>query len=177
MMLQTALTRALLGAVLFSVSGCAAAPINKPIDLGPVATGSGSLTAARQYLEGRWSLESFEVYPPGKPVITLKGQGTLTYDDFSNLAMEIRTDQATADLLSAAGIEVQSGTISSRGRTAVDMQHRTLTYILEGQPAAGTGPLATSRPRHWQVDGNVLTLTTKDDAGNPASISRWRKNP
>ena len=174
MMLQSALTRALLGAVLFSVSGCAAAPIKKPIDLGPV---SGSLTEARKYLEGRWTLESFEVHPPGKPVVTLKGQGTLTYDDFSNLAMEIRTDQATGDLLSAAGIDVQNGIISSRGRTALDMQNRTLTYILEGQPAAGTGPLATNRPRYWQVDGNLLTLTTKDNAGNPASISKWRKNP
>jgi len=177
MMLQSVLTRALLGAVLLIVSGCAAAPINKPIDLGPVATGSGSLTAARKFLEGRWTLDSFEVHPPGKPVVTLKGQGTLSYDDFGNLAMEIRTDQATSDLLQAAGIDVQSGTISSRGRTAVDMQNRTLTYILEGQPAGGTGPLATSRPRHWQVDGNLLTLTTKDDAGNPASIGRWRKNP
>jgi hypothetical protein len=174
MMLQSVLTRALLGAVLFSVSGCAAAPINKPIDLGPV---SGSLTEARKYLEGRWTLESFEVHPPGKPVVTLKGQGTLSYDEFSNLAMEIRTDQATADLLSAAGIDVQSGVISTRGRTAVDMQNRTLTYILEGQPAAGTGPLSTRRPRYWQVDGNLLTLTTKDDAGNPTSIGKWRKNP
>ncbi len=177
MMLQSGWTRALLGAVLFSVSGCAAAPINKPIDLGPVATGSGSLVEARKYLEGRWTLESFEVHPPGKPVVTLKGQGTLTYDEFSNLAMEIRTDQATADLLSAAGIDVQSGTISSRGRTAVDMQNKTLTYIIEGQPASATGPLATRRPRYWQVDGNLLTLTTKDDAGNPASIGKWRKNP
>jgi hypothetical protein len=32
-----------------------------------------------------------------------------------------------------------------------------------------------SRPRHWQVDGNVLTLTTKDDAGKPVSVSKWRK--
>ena len=176
MMLQSALTRALLGTVLLVVSGCAAAPINKPIDVGPVASGSGSLTAARKYLEGRWTLESFEVHPPGKPVVMLKGQGTLSYDDFGNLAMEIRTDQATSDLLQAAGIEVQNGIISSRGRTAVDMQNRTLTYILEGQPA-GTGPLATSRPRYWQVDGNLLTLTTKDNAGNPASISKWRKNP
>jgi hypothetical protein len=177
MMLQSALARALLGAVLFGVSACAAAPINKPIDLGPVATGSGSVTAARKFLEGRWTLESFEVHPSGKPVVTLKGQGTLTYDDFGNLSMEIRTDQATSDLLQAAGIEVQNGTISSRGRTAVDMQNRTLTYLLEGQPAAGTGPLATSRPRYWQVDGSVLTLTTKDNTGNPASLGRWRKNP
>ena len=88
---------------------------------------------------------------------------------------EIRVDVATTDLLRAGGIDVQDGKISSSGRTAVDMQKRTLTYMLEGQPAAGTGPLATSRPRYWQVDGNLLTLTTKDDAGRPTSIGRWRK--
>ena len=109
-------------------------------------TGAGSLTAARAYLEGRWSLESFEVHPAGKPVVTTKGQGTLTYDDFGNLTIEIRVDVATTDLLRAGGIDVQDGKISSSGRTAVDMQKRTLTYMLEGQPAAGTGPLATSRP-------------------------------
>jgi hypothetical protein len=175
MMLQSALTRALLVAVLFSVSGCAAAPINKPIELGPVGSGRGSLTEARKYLEGRWTLETFEVFPPGKPVVTLKGQGTLTYDEFGNLAMEIRADQAASDLLRAAGIAIQDGTISSSGRTAVDMQNRTLTYVIEGQPVGGTGPLAPGRPRHWQVEGSVLTLTTKDDAGNPASVGRWRK--
>jgi hypothetical protein len=49
--------------------------------------------------------------------------------------------------------------------------------VIEGQPVAGSGPLAPSRPRHWQVDGNVLTLTTKDDAGNAVSVGRWQKVP
>jgi hypothetical protein len=174
MMLQSALTRALLAIVLFSLSGCAAGP-KRPIKLGPVDTGAGSITEARKYLEGRWTLESFEVHPAGKPVVTLKGQGTLTYDEFGNLVMEIRTDQATSDLLRAAGIEIRDGVISSSGRTAVDLQNRTLTYVIQGQPVGGTGPLAPSRPRHWQVEGSVLTLTTKDDAGNPASVGRWKK--
>ena len=174
--MRSVLTCVMLGTVLFSLSSCAGAPIQKPIYGGPVDTGGGSLTEARKYLEGRWTLESFEVHPPGKPVITLKGQGTLTYDAFGNLAMEIRTDQAGSDLLRAAGIDIRDdGVISSTGRTAVDLQNRTLTYMIEGQPAAGTGPLAPSRPRYWQVEGAVLTLTTKDDAGSPASVGRWRK--
>jgi hypothetical protein len=174
-MLQSALTRALLGTALVSLSACAGSGRERPIKMGPVDTGAGSVTAARKFLEGRWALESFEVYAPGKPPLTLKGQGTLTYDEFSNLAMEIRTDQATSDLLRAAGIDVQGGTISVSGRTAVDVPNRTLTYMIQGQPAAGTGPLATSRKRYWQVEGGVLTLTTKDDAGNPTSVGRWKK--
>jgi hypothetical protein len=54
-MLRSVLTFALLATVLFSMSGCAGAPIQKPIDVGPVATGGGSLTEARKYLEGRWA--------------------------------------------------------------------------------------------------------------------------
>jgi hypothetical protein len=175
MVLRSALTRVLLSTALFWISACAAAPINKPIKGGPVDTGSGSLTAARKFLEGRWSLESFEVHPPGKAVVALKGMGTLTYDDFGNLRMEIRADQAASDQLRAAGVDIRDGTISSDGRTAVDMENRTLTYSIEGQPAAGTGPLAMNRPRYWQVEGNLLTLTTKDDAGNVATVGRWRK--
>jgi hypothetical protein len=175
MTLRSAVTRVLLATVLISLSACAGAPIEKPINVGPVATGAGSLTEARKYLEGRWTLESFEVRRPGQAPVTLKGMGTLNYDEFGNLRMDIRVDQAVSDLLRASGIEIRDGTISSSGRTAVDLQNRTLTYVIQGQPAGGTGPLATSRPRHWQVEGDVLTLTTNDDAGNVASVGRWRK--
>ena len=175
MILRSTLTRVLLTMVVLSMSACAAAPINKPIKVGEVDKGAGSVTEARKFLEGRWTLESFEVHPPGKPVVNLKGMGTLTYDDFGNLRMEIRADQAASDQLRAAGIDIRDGIISSDGRTAVDMPNRTLTYVIQGQPAAGTGPLAMNRPRHWQVDGDVLTLTTRDDAGNVASVGRWRK--
>ncbi len=158
-------------------AGCAAAPRQKPIELGDVNTGAGSLAAARRYLQGRWSLISYEVFPPGRAPIQLKGKGTLSYDEFGNLDMEIRVDPATAKLLDGAGIQSDQGVISTKGRTAVDMQARTLTYILEGQPPLGApgGPLAPNRPRHWEVAGNVLTLTTNGDDGKPASVGRWQK--
>ena len=158
-------------AALMLLAAAAAAYAGEPRQRSKVDTGPGSLTAARKYLEGRWGLESFEVRPPGKPPIMLKGSGVLNYDDFGNLTMEIRADQDTSDLLRAAGI-------STKGRTAIDLQNRTLTYFLEGQRSGyvtGGGPLAPNRPRHWEVTEDVLTLTTKDDAGAPLSISRWKK--
>ena len=174
MVMRSGLIRTLLVPLLLSVGGCAAAPRERPVRMGPVDEGAGSITAARKYLEGRWTLESFDVFPPGKPPVALKGSGTLTYDDFGNLEIEIRADQAASDLLRAAGIDIRDGIISSEGRTAVDMQNRTLTYVIQGQPS-GAGPLALNRPRHWQVEGDVLTLTTKDDAGNPLSVGRWKR--
>ena len=108
--------------------------------------------------------------------MTLKGSGTLTYDDMGNLRMEVRADQASSDLLRAAGIDIRDGTISTDGRTTIDMQNRTLTYVLQGQaPLVKGGPLAMERPRHWVVDENTLTLTTKDDAGQPLSVGHWTR--
>lgn len=170
------LLRTLLVTAFVGVSACAPAQLKKPIYMGPVDNGPGSLTEARKYLEGKWSLESFEVRPAGKAAIKVNGQGTLTYDDFGNLTMEIRADKAGVDLLKQSGIDIQNGMISTKGRTVVDLQNKTLAYVLEGQPKNATGPLALNRLRYWQVDGDLLTLTTKDDAGNPASVGRWRKS-
>jgi hypothetical protein len=160
-----------------AAAGCTGAPRGRPLPTTRVEKGPGTLSDARKFLQGRWTLESFEVRPPGKAPIAVKGSGTLDYDDFGNLRMELRADQATSDALRAAGIDMREGVVSTEGRTVIDLQHKTLTYVLEGQPPASTGPLAPSRPRHWEVTGDTLTLTTKDDAGAPLSIGRWKRNP
>ena len=156
-------------------AACSGGPRQRPVEMGPVSTGAGTLSAARTFLQGRWTLESFEVRPPGKTPIQLKGAGTLLYDDSGNLKMDIRADEGSSDLLRAAGIDIRDGMISTEGRTAIDLQNRTLTYVLQGQKPLIRGPLGTERPRHWVVEGDILTLTTKDDAGQPLSIGRWRK--
>jgi hypothetical protein len=138
-----------------------------------------TLAEARKFLQGRWALESFEVRPPGKEPIFPKGSGVLNYDDFGNMRVEIRADEASSDLLRAAGINIRDGIISSNGRTVIDLQNKTITYFVEGQRSSlqtGGGPLAFNRPRHWEVAGDVLTLTTKDEAGAPLSITRWKKS-
>ena len=146
---------------------------------GPADTGPGTLAAARKYLEGRWSLMSFEVFPPGGQGLRVEGAGTLTYDAFGNLDVEIRVDEKTALALHDVGIPTTNGRLSTRGRTVVDMQARTLTYVLQGQPPLGapSGPLALNRPRHWHVEGNTLTLTTQDGNGQRLSVARWQKGP
>jgi hypothetical protein len=146
---------------------------------GPVDTGPGTLAAARKYLEGRWRLLTYDVRLPGKPPVILKNEGTLTYDAFGNLTIEIYVDPETAKTLAEGGIHTTKGVLITSGKTAINMQARTLTFLIEGQPKLGapSGPFALNRPRHWQVDGNVLTLTTRGDDGQPASIGRWEKVP
>jgi hypothetical protein len=159
---------------------CVGAPRQRQLALERVQTGrAGTLADARKFLQGRWALESFEVRPPGKAPIFPKGSGVMTYDDFGNMRIEIRADEASSDLLRAAGINIRDGIISSDGRTVIDLQNKTLTYFVEGQASSlktGGGPLAPNKPRHWEVTGNVLTLTTRDDNGAPVAISRWKKS-
>jgi hypothetical protein len=159
-----------------AAAGCASAPRERPIPLGEVNSGAGTLASARKFLEGRWTLESFEVYPPGKGAVPLKGSGSLLYDDMGNMRMEIRADQQSADVLRRAGIDIRDGVISTDGRTAIDLQNRTITYVLEGQAPLIEGPLNMRYPRHWVVEGDTLTLTTKDPSGKPLSVGRWKRS-
>ena len=170
---------ACLTVLLAATAAYAAAPRQTQPPSARTVSGGPTLAEARKFLQGRWALESFEVRPPGKAPIFPKGSGVLNYDDFGNMRVEIRADEASSDLLRAAGINIRDGIISSDGRTVIDLQNKTITYFVEGQRSSlqtGGGPLAFNRPRHWEVVGDVLTLTTKDEAGAPLSISRWKKS-
>jgi hypothetical protein len=144
---------------------------------GTVNTGPGTLASAREFLKGRWVLESFEVRLPNQPPIVLKGGGVMVYDDKGNLTMNIKADEKSSDLLRAGGVDIRDGAIVAEGRTAIDIQNHTLTYVLGKQAPLIRGPLGTDRPRHWVVDNDVLILTTKDQAGHETSVGRWRKSP
>jgi len=52
-----------------------------------------------------------------------------------------------------------------------------VSAFAQAQPPAGapSGPLALNRKRHWVVEGNVLTLTTKADDGKALSVAKWQK--
>jgi hypothetical protein len=167
--------------VLFgTLAGCAGAPRTAPVQLGPVATGAGTVESARRYLEGRWDLISYDLAPAGAPRIHLAdASGTLIYDAYGNLEMQVRVPDDVAAEFTRSGVPVKNGMISTTGRAALDLQSRTLTYFPEGQPpllsGAPAGPLATSRPRNWSLEGDDLVLTIKGDDGEPVSVSRWRK--
>jgi hypothetical protein len=166
--------------LVIGLAGCSAAPRQRPIKGGPVDTGAGTLTAARKYLEGRWALESFRIFEPGKATpVDIKAEGTVSYDEYSNLTMDVRGDASAVAALKAAGVPATNTGFSSSGRVVVDMTKRTLTYMIskDGSVAAPTGPLALNRPRFWEVAQDLLTLTTKDDAGKPLMVSTWRRMP
>jgi|SRR5215510_12351471 len=164
--------------VLVGAAGCAGAPRQKQLPIGKAETGAGTIAQARKYLEGRWSLVSLDVFPPNGSPIHAKRTGTLVYDEFANMTVDLRVDNDTALLFEQVGIPVRNGVVSTKGKTQVDMTGRTLSYILDGQALIrpATSPLDTNRPRHWEVNGNTLTLRTKDDKGTDLSVAVWQKS-
>jgi hypothetical protein len=169
---RTAMACSLLACV-----SCASAPRQRPLPVGKADTGPGTTSSARQFLQGRWSLLSMDLFPPNEPVIHVIGSGVLTYDNFANMTVDLRLDPATASLFERIGIPAPNGVVSTTGRTLVDMTTQTLSYTLEGQQAVrpATHPLDTNRPRYWEVLGNTLTLRTKDGTGAVLSVAVWQK--
>ena len=162
--------------VTVTAAGCAPAPNNRPLRTTPVETGAGTVAAARDILQGVWVLESFEVFPEGRPPIALSGKGRMVYDGYANMTMDLQPEPGTVTALEGAGVPVRNGRISISGRTVVDMQGRTLTFVTEAATTGpADGPLALSRPRHWAMEDGLLTLATHDDGGRVVAATRWRK--
>jgi hypothetical protein len=159
------------------IGACAAKPLDRPLPLGPPKTGPGTIAEARKYLQGRWTFVSMEIFPAGQPPIKVKGTGTLVYDEFANMDVEIHVDPETVKQVEKIGIPVPNGVIQTKGQTLIDMSGHTLRYVREGEDVIRplTHALDIGRPRYWEAEANQLTLRTKDDKGAVLSVSVWRK--
>src|SRR5262245_57338213 len=152
-------------------TACAAAPRGRPIPGPKIDTGPGTLAEARKRLEGTWSLVSMDVFPPNQPPIKMVGSGTMRYDDFANMTVDLRVDPKTESLFESIGISAPNGVVSTTGCTNINLANKTLVYVLEGQPVIrpATSPIATNRPRYWEVDGNRLTIRSTRANGQDQS--------
>ena len=168
-------------AVLISaaLSGCAAAPLDRPLKTSKVETGMGTLTDARNRLSGTWTLVSLDLFPPGQPPIHDAAAGALVYDEYSNLKVDLRLTPAAVKLAQQIGIPLApDGSLNTTGHAVIDLERKALSYVFEGQKPMrqATNPLDTNLPRYWELNGNELTLRTKDDKGTVLSVTVWRKN-
>jgi hypothetical protein len=71
--------------IVVALPACAAAPRERPIELGPVDTGLGSVEHARRTLEGTWKLERFDMRNPSGQWVPVKAEAVLVYDAYGNL--------------------------------------------------------------------------------------------
>lgn len=168
---------------LFIALGATAIGCTKYQSAPPAAPPSGhekgpqTLAQARQYLVGKWTLVTMDVYPPNAPAIKNAATGTMLYDEFSNMTVTMAFNPEAAKLAEKIGIPTKDGVLTTTGRTLIDIGQRSLSYVLEGEPdyRPVRHPLDTNLPRYWEANGNRLTLRTKDTTGKLLTESIWQK--
>jgi hypothetical protein len=161
------------------LSGCAKAPLDRPLKTSKVDIGVGTLTEARARLTGSWTLLKLDLFPPGEPPIHEAASGILNYDEYSNLKVDLKLTPAAVKLAQKIGIPITpDGTLTTTGHAVIDLERRALSYVFEGQSPMRQAkhPLDTNLPRYWELKDNELTLRTRDEQGTVLSVAVWRKN-
>ena len=89
--LRRAMNRSLLlAAAVLALAGslaCKAESLERPLDVGPVASGPGSIEAERRRLQGSWRLDRFEVIDSAGAARVVRAEAILTYDEYGNLTV------------------------------------------------------------------------------------------
>lgn len=149
---------------------CSSAPRQKPIGLGEVDTGPGSLEATRRALQGTWSLVSLELVDPAGARKPVKATGQLTYDAYGSMKISGRIDDApdrTPVLLDFSG------------RIVIDTQRKQFypADLVAGQPVDQSRlvPVSPDKARRYEITADTLTVTYMDAGGKPTAVANWRR--
>jgi hypothetical protein len=167
-------TRLIASALLLAFwHGCAAAPINKPIKVGDVDTGTNSLEAVRRQFEGTWALDHYYVYE-GTRRRRLDATAELKYDEFGNLTMRGQLKNATA-ATSAAELM-----LNYTGRAVIDVNSKQLRMMAvtntgDSLPSPIEAKVDPASVRHYEFQGSELWLTVNGADGKPTASSSWKK--
>jgi len=66
---------------------CEAQSRQRPLDVGPVASGPGTIEFERRRLAGTWRLDRFEVMDSAGAPRVVRAEAILTYDEYGNLTV------------------------------------------------------------------------------------------
>jgi hypothetical protein len=152
------------------LAGCPAAPRVRPVEMGPVDTGNGSVESVRRQLKGTWQLVSLDVYTADGQKHTAQATGTLTYDEYGNLAIRGKI---------TGGEKIEKANLNLTGRVTIDPDKKMLR--VGGVQAATPDDrrldpkLDPNKVRYYEFEGELLKTTTKNDAGATTATITWKK--
>lgn len=164
-----------LGVVVLAVAsiGCPGANRVRPVKMGDVNTGPGSLESVRRQLEGTWELLSADAIDPKGVASPRKATGTLTYDAFGNVGIAAKladTEQPASSV---------SGLLAFTGRAVIDTpKSRLVLQDVEKRLPSGEAlpaEVSADKVRYYSFEGDTLTLTVKDAQGVTTARTTWRK--
>jgi len=154
------------------MTGCSSAPRQRPVKVGSVDRGAGSLEAVRRQLQGTWELVALEALDAGR-LTPVKAAGRLVYDEFGNMTIKGTIDDPR--LKDAVRLDYS-------GRVVIDTARQELVpaEVSAGEASpdpARLGRIATTERRRYAFEGDLLKITYLDTAGNPTGVASWRRAP
>jgi hypothetical protein len=152
------------------LASCKKAPRQKPMLVGEVNTGAGSLEATRKALEGTWTLVSLNVVDASGAQKPVKAKAQLTYDAYGALTIKgaVEDDPSKSPVL-----------LEYSGRIVIDTQKKQFypADLVEGRPVDEKRLAAVSpdKARKYEITADTLTITYMDATGKPTAISSWKR--
>jgi hypothetical protein len=153
-------------------AACQAAPRQRPVEMGPVDKGPGSLGAVRKQLEGTWTLVSLETYPERGPAVLVKATGQLIYDQYGNL-----TIKGIVEGSGGGSTPDASRYLILKGRAVIDPTTQRLWVVEgEGDLSGLPPPVSADKVRYYEFSGDVLRMSVKDASGRVTAKVTWKRS-
>jgi hypothetical protein len=169
------MTRSLLltGAMLALAASlaCQAQPRQRPLDVGPVASGPGTIEFERRRLLGTWQLERFEVINPAGSPTVVKAQAVLSYDEYGNLSVR---GKLLEPLPGATAIE--HALLDYNGPIVLDppkQQFRLGAVKMEGIDPTLESTIDPSFVRKYELTDTTLRISYINASGNPTATASF----
>ncbi len=151
---------------------CKSAPSQRPLGLGDVDTGPGSVEYVRRQLEGSWTLERFEMVDTAGQAQPVRAQAKLTYDQYGNMTV-------AGNLLEPLPGQEQAthGMLAYSGRIVIDTaKHEFRLRAQEGVADPALNPsVGAELVRKYEITTNQLTLTFVDAQGKTTARAIFRR--
>ena len=103
-------------------------------------------------------------------MVPVKATGTLVYDEYANLTIDARTADPNAPV---AAREVP--TVSFKGRATIDPVRKELMLMNVTGNVNPNEVLAPDRRRKFEVDFELLTLSSMNAKGEVTAVTKWRR--
>jgi hypothetical protein len=158
-------------AACLAVGACKSAPRQRPVRMGPVDAGPGSVEAARRQLEGTWELVRLETHPAPGQVVPVDATARMTFDAFGNVKTEgsVPGGSAEAERLLRFDGQVVIDPVKKEWRVVE------LTGQGKTNPDSLPPEIAADKIRAYAFEGDVLKLSMRDAAGRVTANATWKR--
>jgi hypothetical protein len=155
---------------------CQAQPRQRPLDVGPVASGPGTIEYERRRLQGTWGLNRFEIVDAAGKPFAVKAEATLTYDEYGNLTVR-------GKLLEPLPGEkvIEQPTLEYAGPIVIDAQkHEFRLGAIKTTEALEPGledNIGSSNLRRYELTDTTLRITYLNRSGSTTAIASFTRMP